>query len=124
MTWEGTKFFNVKTCQFGVCTYFESSGVHAFLDVKFDDHTENVTMNNICFTRSLEIKTQEKYKHLFWENTKGSGNFCPLADDSFVEDPKELWIQWCALDDNLTSKRLIQELEFLSTISKEDWLKT
>jgi len=123
MTWEGTKFFNVNTCQFGVCTFFDSGGLISSLTVKFDDHKEFVTLNNICHSRIDEIRTQEKYKHLFWENTKDSGNFCPLADDSFVEDPKQLWIQWCALDDNLTSKRLIEELEFLSKISKEEWMK-
>ena len=124
MTWIGKKFFNVKTCKFGIGTFFEASGYTSILEVKFDDYTETISMNNVCFSRLDEIQTQEKFKHIFFENPEGSGNFAPLADSSFVEDPKQLWIQWCALDDNLTSKRLIQELEFLSTISKEDWLKT
>lgn len=126
MTWQGTKFFNIKTNKFGVCSFFESSGVTACLSIKYDDDQkeEDIFMNNISYGREFEISTNEKYKHLFWENPKGSGNFKPLADTNFVKDPKQLWIEWCALDDTLTSKRLLEELEFLSKISKEEWLKS
>ncbi len=99
MTWIEKRVINIDTMIDGI-VIDENNWEQMILTCKMNDGSiEKIIMNNICHSREHEVATQEKYKQMFWVS---KGKWIPYADTDFIEDPKQLWINWSKLDPSIS----------------------
>lgn len=112
MTWTGKRVIDIRTGEKGKIISDDNMNVTRVLGISFPSGEQIVSMNNVCYTREFEIETQDKYKHLFYENKDLKSlpyEWLPFSDEEFVKDPIEFIENWATISPELKNNHVYKE---------------